>query len=442
MRRIPLRPEGENAHLFRSAYSLIFATLVTGALGIAFWILAARLVSPGELGRDSALIAVMGSLTVIAQLNLENTFPRFLPQAERPGRMILKGYAAATAVAVVAAVIAIVIAGGVSDDLAVLRHDPVVAAVWIAGVVLYGLFALEDAVLVGLRAAPWIAVENTVYGVLKLAVLPLLVVAGMTAPVFLAWVLPLVVVVAAVSAVIFGRAIPRHTPAPADDRIDSPARMRRFLVLDYLASVFRAAMYAALPLIVLTTLGADANAYYYVAFSLIMALDLFGYHVATSITAEGAFTPARLRELTRAALVRFSFLLVPAVVVLVVFAPLILLFYGPEYADEGTTVLRLLALGTLVRVVLLVFMGVMRAEGRGEMTALQEGVQCVLAVGLTYVLAQAWGLTGVGLAWVLMNLAVAAVVVPVFIRFLRGAGPPAPAPPVAPADVAVERVRT
>jgi len=87
-----LRPAGARGHaeqhLFRSAYALMLNTVLTGGSGFLFWLLAARLYTPAQVGVDGALIALMASVSAICQLNLGNVYPRFLADATRAAETI------------------------------------------------------------------------------------------------------------------------------------------------------------------------------------------------------------------------------------------------------------------------------------------------------------------------------------------------------------------
>ena len=50
------------------------------------------------------------------------------------------------------------------------------------------VFVLQDSALTGLRATKWIPVENTLFGLAKLALLPLFIVLIPGQGIFLAWV--------------------------------------------------------------------------------------------------------------------------------------------------------------------------------------------------------------------------------------------------------------
>jgi hypothetical protein len=56
--------------LLRSAYSLMLNVVLTSALGFAFWVAATRMFSSSTVGRDSALLSAMLTLSTICQLNL------------------------------------------------------------------------------------------------------------------------------------------------------------------------------------------------------------------------------------------------------------------------------------------------------------------------------------------------------------------------------------
>ena len=72
-------PSDTSHHLLRGAYSLVANTAVTSALGMGFWVAAARLFSSVEVGRDTVLISVMIELSTVCQLNMGNGILRFLP---------------------------------------------------------------------------------------------------------------------------------------------------------------------------------------------------------------------------------------------------------------------------------------------------------------------------------------------------------------------------
>src|SRR5687768_6815166 len=75
-----MRAGGVLSHspLTRNGYALAVNAALTSALGLLFWVLAARLYPADEVGIGSALISSLITLSAAAQLNLGNVLVRFV----------------------------------------------------------------------------------------------------------------------------------------------------------------------------------------------------------------------------------------------------------------------------------------------------------------------------------------------------------------------------
>lgn len=410
-------------HLILGAYSLAANTGVTALLGMAFWLGAAWLFSSAQVGRDAALISVMIELSTLCQLNLNNAIIRFLPDFGRgSGRAVATAYAASGALALLVGSAFVIAAPRASHELAFIGGSTALQAGFVVALMLWGVFALQDAVLTATRRASWIPLENGVFGVLKIVALPLLLAAGVDNGIFGAWVVPMALLVIPVNLLIFRRAIPEHVEE--EDRQSSIARLGtgrvvRFLAQDYAAAVFTQATLTLLPLLVIAILGAEESAYFAIPFMIVMAFDTFAYSTSTSLVVEGALAGERLRSLVRLFVRRVLALLVPAGLALIALAPLALLPFGHAYADHGTTVLRLLLCASLLRAGIALFSAISRIGGHGWRLAAVELALLVLAIGLAIPLAHANGIDGVATAWMVANAVVFLAVLPWLWRFIR-----------------------
>ncbi len=406
--------------LMRGAYSLMASTVVTSVLGVAFWIVAARLYPASEVGRDSALIAAMMALSGICQLNAANAIPRFLPQVRDPARTLRLAYLASAGAALVLALLFVLIVPRIVNELEAVGEEPALAAGFVIATVLWGAFSIQDAALTALRRASWVPVENAAYGVLKLAALPLLVAAGAGYGIFQSWVLPTIVLIVPVTVLLFRSAIPAHLAEHA--AVGTALRrsgVLRFLVQDYGASTVAFVATAALPLLVLALLGSREAAYFAIAYVLVRTLDLLATNAGTSVTVESAFDEERLHADARRVVGRLLPFMLGTAAAVVVAAPLVLLPFGAEYAREGATLLRLLGAAVVFRCAIVLFRVICRARRRGGALLALDGCLSVLVLGLTVALAPAFGLTGVGVAWLVANAAAAAVVLPGLVAFMR-----------------------
>lgn len=423
--------------LFRGAYSLMASTALTALLGVAFWALAARTAPAEQVGRDAALISSLITLSAICQLNLIDAIVRFLPGVRHAaqGRAILAAYAASGAAGLLGGLAFVLIAPAVSSELRFLADERWVAAAFVGSMVLWSVFALQDAALAAVRRATWVPIENAGFGLAKIAALPVLVTAGSTHAVFLAWMLPTLVVVPLVNALLFGRVLRpagRAAPDEAAARSLHGRDLVRFLAQDYVGFVLGQAAVTLVPLIVVAQLGNTASAHFYMPFMLIVAFDLLFYNVTTSMTVEGAHDEQRTVYLAGTVVRRFLVILVPAALVVCAAAPLLLIPFGHEYVDEGTTALRLLALASIARAIVCLYVAIARLQGRGRAIIAAQGTVFSVVVVLALILADPLGLPGIGLAWLAGNALVAAVVAPGLVALLRSGAAPAPDPDISP----------
>lgn len=411
-------------HLLRGAYSLLANTAVTSILGMGFWVAAARLYPAGDVGRDTVLISSMLGLSTICQLNLSNGIARFLPDlGARSARALIWAYGLATAVAALLGAAFVLVVPGVSHELAYLGNEAGLAVGFVVALALWGVFTLQDAAFMATRRAPWIPIENGLFGALKLAALPLFLIVGAANGVFLAWVLPMALMLIPVNMLVFRRAIPAHIAGDArESSVERLGRKRvmRFLAQDYLGSVLTEVTLTMLPLLVIVILGARQSAYFAMPFTIAVAFDTLAYGACASLVVEGTLEQESLRALTRLFVRRVLALLVPAAALLAIAAPLVLLPFGHDYAQRGATVLRLLLCASVFRTVIVLFSAVARVQGHGPRIALVELALLVLVLGPAIALARSHGIDGVAFAWLAANVVICIAVIPTLLRFLRG----------------------
>lgn len=400
--------------LLGGAHSLIASTLVTGALGVAFWILAARLFSSVTVGRDAALIAVMVELSVLCQLDMESAILRFVPDlGPAPGRVgILGAYAISGSLAVGVGTAFVLLAPSLSASLSYLHDDPALAVAFVATLVLWGWFVLQDAALTALRHARWVPIENGAFGALKLAALPALLATGTSHAVFLAWALPVLPLILGVNAMLIRVAIPAHHESRpmATPSASSLARLGRrragaFLARDYVAGVFGQASLSLLPLLVISLFGPSQSAYFGIALSISLAFDTLASGAANALVVEATLQQGRFASLLGAFARRIALPLGALALALALAAPLLLAVFGGVYEEHATSTLRLLLAASALRVPLASFNAICKSTGRpGQLLA----AQLVVLLGVLAVCASiphSWGIDGVACAWLLANAA-------------------------------------
>jgi O-antigen/teichoic acid export membrane protein len=404
--------------LVRNAYSLVGSTIVNSALGVVFWIVAARKFSTATYGTDEALISAMTFVSVLAQLNLNNGFNRFVPTAGRNTlRLVRAGYAAAVALTMVAAVVFVLGDHVWAAKLAFLGAHPLEATWFIVATMIWTIFVLEDAVLIGLGEAQWVLVENAIFGVLKIIALVIIATEISRFGIFLAWTLPLILLVIPVNLFLFRRAIPQRSTHEPLEQLDARV-IARFVGPDFAASMVRTATTSLTPIIVLSIAGAKASAYIFTALTFSYTLYLLTLNVGASLITEASRAPERIVEYTRKAVRHCLAIVVPIAIVLVAGGHLVLSVFGETYAEHGTIPLQLIALSAIPDVVIASYVSVARVRRRMQTVVLTITSTSTVLLVLTVVLLKAMGINGVGLAWLIAQSATATVLLSTTFRWL------------------------
>ncbi|MFE9348424.1 lipopolysaccharide biosynthesis protein [Streptomyces olivaceus] len=406
--------------LFKNAYFLMLSTGVSAVLGLGFWLVAARYYSEEAVGQGSAAIAAMRLLASITATTMIGAVVRFVPRAGRAtGPLVWRAYAASSAVVAVAAAVFLL-----TLDLWGASYAPLGTAeagtLFVAACVAWALLTLQDGVLTGLRKTEWVPAGNAVFSVGKLILLAVFATTLPVLGIFVSWAVAIAFSTLPLGWLIFRRLIPRQAAADRDVEPPRVREMGRFLAGDSLGALFSLAMINLLPVMVAVNFSAAENGYFYVAYTVGGTMEFMAINMASSLTAHASHDPRRLADGIRGALRRMTLLLVPVVLFLVVFAPQILAPFDEDYAEHGSTVLRLLAVGALPRIVVELYIGVLRVQGRTGVLAAVQGAMCVLVLGSATVLFTPAGIAGAGWA-VLAGMSVVAVgCVPGLRAALRG----------------------
>jgi O-antigen/teichoic acid export membrane protein len=405
--------------LYGNVYALTLNAAISTLLGSAYWVLAARLYSPADLGVGAAAISTMTFLSNLSQLNLNAALGRFLPRSGASGgRLIAYAYGASSLVALVVSATFLVVAPAISERLAFLAASPLIAVLFCVSVAAWGIFTLQDSVLTALRGAVWVPVENAAFGLAKVLLVIGLASSLPSLGIFLSWNLPVIIALVPVNLLILRLLLPRLRSI-RDSTLPDWRVLRRFIALDYLGYLFLQAGTNALPLLVTVVLGATANGLFYVAYSIASSLDLVAYNFGMSLTVEGSRNESRLALYAGQILRRALLLFTPGITLLCLAAPLVLAVFGPQYAQSSVPLLRLLLLAVLPRLVSTIFIAVSRVQKRvGRIVAVQAATS-ILVLSLSLLAMGHFGIVGVGVAVLISQTVVALAVLPSLLRLLQ-----------------------
>ncbi|MGH9223128.1 MAG: lipopolysaccharide biosynthesis protein [Acidimicrobiales bacterium] len=416
------------APLLRNGYALMANTAVTAALGMAYWLVAARLYPPAAVGAGGAAVSALLFVAGVSQMNFMGAVVRFLPVAGAASKRLLAStYAVSCAAAGVLGTVAVATSPWWAPDDSPLRSGAPAAAVFVIGVAAWCVFVLQDSALTAVRQAVWVPVENGLYGLAKLAMLVgfAVAVAGPATGtgILASWALPAAACIVPVNLLLFRRFIPSHIAARRDHEPFplSIRRVARFVGGDYVGSLFNQALISLMPLLVVVLVGSEGGGHFYVAWTIATTMDLLASNLATSMTVEGALDEGRVAQFGREILRRVATVLVPVVAAAAALAGVVLGLFGAGYRSNSATLLRLLVLATIPRALATVYVGLCRVERRVSHIAGVQAAQAVLVLGLAAALVPWLGIVGAGVATLVGQTAVAVGVLPRLRRRLASA---------------------
>jgi O-antigen/teichoic acid export membrane protein len=411
---------GLRTPLYRDALALLLNSGVTSLIGVAYWTLAARLTPPEVVGLNAALISAMMALASLSHLGLVGALSGFLPRAgAATGALVKRAYALAAVLALVFATAFVVAAPHFSGQLRDLER-PGLAAVFVAAVLTWSLFALQDSVLTGLGRAVWIPLENIIYSGAKLVLVLALAASLGGYGILVSWVVPAALAVVPVSLAVFKIFIPSHLEAYGTEPARGTHLFRRFVASDGLGMVLAQMLSALFPILVMEQAGAETAGRFYIPWMLAQSLDLVAINVGMSLTVQGAHTQDQLPSIFRRVLLRTLAPVGLLVAVAMVAAPLVLTLFGAGYANASVETFRLLLVGSLLRVVITLAICAAWAERRPSRVVALQAALTVLVLPLAWRLTPGLGATGAALAWTIGQAAVAGLAVLLVRHLLRG----------------------
>jgi O-antigen/teichoic acid export membrane protein len=405
---------------YRGSYALVANTVGTSVIGALYWAVAAHLYSPEDLGRATAVISALMLVATLSQLNLSNTLMRFLPQmgATSARRLINLGYLASSLMAVAGSIIFVSVLPRFSSQWHFMGDSTFFAVVFAVSVVVWEIFILQDAALVGLQRAIAVPIENVVYALMKLALLVVAVKLLGSTNILFSWITPLILLIPVINWLIFRRCLKDRSTHDMIPRM-RVRHLARFASVDYAGLVFSQITANALPLLVISVLGPAATGSFYIASLITSGVASLGISFSTGLLVEGSAAPDRLPELTRGALKRCVIVMGPATILLVFGARFILRIYGGSYIAHTVVLFQLLALSLLPFCVETIAFSLDRIAGKPVRATLSQLAIAVLTLGGSWLLFGRLGLNGVGVAILVADTAVALVRLPTVLAALR-----------------------
>jgi O-antigen/teichoic acid export membrane protein len=413
-----LRAIGNRA-IVGNASSLLASTVITSALGVAYWWLAAREFSPEAVGLAATSVSTMMLLATIASLGLGTLLIGEIPRRRGDAPALL----------VTAIVPAAIVGGGLglvfawaapmlSADLAPLAEGPGSVALFALGASLTTIALVVDQACIGLLRGDLQLGRNGLFAVTKLGLLALASVrpGGSGLLIFATWVVGSLLSLAGLAVLVLRRweRTGAYWPQWSLLRGLSGAALAHHAL-----NLALQAPQLILPALVTVLLSASTSAYFYAAWMVANLLFMAPIALTTALYAAAAGAPGALASSLRFSLGLAALGGVAGAGFLWFLAGSVLGVFGGAYASEAADALRILGLAVFPLIIRDHYVAVCRVQGRIGPAVLHVAVGGALAVTLAAIGAGIAGLPGLAAGYVMATGFQAIGMIPAVCRAAR-----------------------
>lgn len=379
--------------LLRNSMFIMGGTALSSLLAFAFWIIVARFYPVTDVGLAGAMVAAMGLVAAFSTLGFHVGVIRFLPIVEDKRGIINTCFIVVGACSILASAVFIAGIPVWSKDLLFIRQDVLLLLGFVLFVTATVLFRLQMNIFIGSRRAEFSSATQVGAAVLKLPLVVVLVSLGAFG-IFASWGIAAAVMFI-VGFFFLMKVQPGYLPSFALNR-KVVKSMFRFSFVNYVSEVLGNAPMYILPLMVLGVLGAEQNAYYYIAYGVIGVVGIIPGAVIQSLFAEGSTKPEAIRGNSIRAIKIMSLLIFPALLVVFFLGDKILLLFGREYSENAFKLLFILSVALIPHIVNELYVTICMVKFKLRAILFVNLARTALIPLMCYLMMAQFGLMGVG----------------------------------------------
>ena len=357
----------ELRRLFTTFGYLVANQGAVAVIGLVYWAVATHLFGPTEVGLSAAAASTALLLAAVGALGIPLLLLAEIESVDVTERRVLftTGNAIAAFVVLIMAIGTIALSPWLGQSLRIIGADPAMAALFVVGSVATMAGLTLDGAAVGLHRGAAQLWRGSLSSILKLACVGVLVLASTrtSTGLIFAWAMAFVVA--------FFVCMPmlglEHSRAGEGTLTHREALVRRFGKLSLQHHVLNLSISSVsyiVPLTATLLISPSDVAYFSAAFLLGSAMMVIPYLLALSLFAERSGDPGLLHRNVRRTFPLGLALIGGMILVVEIAAPYALRLFGPAYAENGTTALRLLILVGPAYVIKDHYVSIRRAQHR------------------------------------------------------------------------------
>lgn len=361
-------------------------------LGFVFWLLAANLYLPEDIGLATSIISSLSLIILISRFGLDNSIIRFYPTRDKTS-LFGTSIVITTASSLILAVIFILGIGFFSPSLSILA-SPLNFILFLIFTGLYSIFWQAGIAFLAARKANYNFFQYLINDSKIILLFPLIALGAIG--IFAAFGFALIL--STIASFIFLVKVGIKVKLTVDRGFLKDSFV--FSTSNYINQLLIWSPTLLLPIITLNSLGAADAAFYYIAYAIAAALYMIPNAVSTSLFVEGSHG-REMRFMIKKSIKTTMLVLVPLTILLFFFGNIILGLIGPEYSSSGFDLLRIMLMSVFFVAIVQIGISVMRIRNANSHLIIISAWVFTSLIISSLILIDTMGLIGLGYSWLI-----------------------------------------
>lgn len=385
-----------NEPLYRNSLAIMLNSFFSSLFGLLFWIVAARNIPPNEIGLATASTSVALLLISLSKLGLDIGLIRYLPESSNKNRLYSTVLLVILLLVVTINIIYIAGIGIFSPALELLFEWKFLIAYFVY-IISMSIYSIQNITLIAIRRADLSLIQNLALGsrVLIIFFIPFLNALGIISSLG----------ISLVFAILLGSALLSHCELSFNPKvkISNLKEISRFSFESYIGDILSMLPATIVPLLILNTIGSQASAHFYIAYSIASLLFMIPHSVSMSLLVEGSHNSPIKENIIKSVKIIMVFL-IPIVMAIFFYGDHALYIFSKEYSEQSFGVLKLLVASSLFYSIISVYQAIKRIKKEIKIINYINFAISIMIVGFGYIALLKYGIIGIGYAWLWTNL--------------------------------------
>jgi O-antigen/teichoic acid export membrane protein len=327
---------------YRNSIYLLLNMGIGALTGFIFWIIAAHLYSTTNVGKATALMAVISLISSLASLGLAKTVIRFLAKSKNVSEDIITK----VLLTIISAIVFSIVIEFFLPYFKISHISIYIIILIIISGVISVIKSLFDNVFIAFRASGHALIENTVANISKLIIIFFVISLGYIG-IFISQIAGILLAIIASIYLLVTRHKINFKVRPS---LLTMSGYWTFSFGSYFNDLIGYLPTTLIPILVIYKIGPSNTALWYISMQVATVLFLVSNSINQSFLAESSHREKDLLNNAVRATKTMFLVLIPITILVVIFAPGILNTFGSEYR-HASEVLRILAVSSLLVVV-------------------------------------------------------------------------------------------